>query len=154
MRNAFKNASSMVALGALALGMLILGGCNSGPPEFKGTVTWNGAPIEDGYIEFAPTDGNGQLTGTDIIDGKYLLRMVPGSKKVSIRAKRQVGMKPANERMPAEAIMHQYIPAEFNSATTLKKVFDSAESEVNIDIEGQEIEYVPMEMPKGRKDNY
>ena len=147
--------SPLVLVAVIAAILLLSSGCGQSLPEFEGTLTWNGKPVEQGYIEFTPLDGAGQVTGVSVSNGQFKIRSAPGLKKVSVRGKRKVGEKPANERIPvAEAIFHQYIPAKFNSQTELNVALKTDDPLVVLDLEGEEIEYVPAELPAGRKDNY
>src|SRR3954453_7953140 len=71
-------------------------GCQSGDKQtfanVKGTVTFNGTPIEKGQITFA-MEGRPPST-MDIVDGKYSGQAMVGSNKISISAKRKTAAAP------------------------------------------------------------
>jgi hypothetical protein len=66
-------------------------GCQKGEGQtyanVKGTVTFNGKPIEKGQISFA-LEGRPPST-VDIVDGKFAGQAMVGSNKVSVSAKRK-----------------------------------------------------------------
>jgi hypothetical protein len=37
----------------------------------SGTVTYNGEPVQQGYLRFASADGSGPGFGAEVVDGKY-----------------------------------------------------------------------------------
>lgn len=87
-------------------GTLLLAGCGKSAPAVNGTVTWDGAPVEEGTISFAPSDGKGASSGAAISAGKYRVAgqagLTPGKKTVSIQAVRKTGKKiPAGPPAPA-----------------------------------------------------
>ena len=45
-------------------------GCSETAPSLSGTVTYNGAPVADGYVTFSPT-GSGTSFAAKITGGKY-----------------------------------------------------------------------------------
>lgn len=104
---------------ACAVFGLLLAGCGpSGPETFpvSGTVTWNGQPLPEGTILFAPADEKGVPDVGQIVQGQYRLRAKPGKKKVQIFAERETGkIDPVMGAVPRES----YIPARYNSQTTL-----------------------------------
>jgi len=79
--------------------LLVLGtfvGCQQGDKQtfanVKGTVTFNGQPVEKGQITFA-LEGRPPST-MDIVDGKFSGQAMVGSNKVSISAKRKTAVPP------------------------------------------------------------
>jgi hypothetical protein len=74
----------------LALGLLGLCGCGGDDNKLaalSGTVTYDGAAIERGYISFYPTDEHGSSAGAEITNGQYSIKgLVPGKKRVMITA--------------------------------------------------------------------
>ncbi len=104
-------------IGALyAVAILGCGGAE-GPKTYRvsGTVTIDNQPIEDGYIIFKPTDPADRADGTAIVDGKYEMQAVAGTKKVEIQAMRTTDEKGSK----GEPVQENYLPAEYNTATTL-----------------------------------
>lgn len=103
-------------------------GCSDGGGDapdvypVSGTVTFDGIPVAIGRIEFRADAGAGEAYSADIKDGAYSLETVPGTMKVSVIASRPVPGKfgePAAPEEPPPPVMEMYIPAEFNTATTL-----------------------------------
>lgn len=96
---------------------LALVGCQ-GAPEGKylvqGTVTWNGEPIEHGYVQFEPEDGNSAESGK-IVNGSYQLYAHPGANNVIITATREEGY---IESMNQPGFV-QYIPPKYNDKSEL-----------------------------------
>src|SRR5262245_59371764 len=83
------------AIAILTLPLLLLGlsGCG-GSAGVSGKVTYDGNPVEDGYITFAPKDDMGQKVGAKIENGRYVVKdILPGPKVVSISANK-AGQKP------------------------------------------------------------
>jgi len=67
--------------------LVMVVGCHGNKPVYanvKGTVTFNGKPIEKGLITFA-VEGKPPAT-SDIVDGKFSGQAMVGSNKVSISA--------------------------------------------------------------------
>jgi hypothetical protein len=72
-------------LSALALACLLALGCGGKGSTVTGTVTFNGQPLEKGYITFNPTEGKGAPVGAEIVKGKYTAANVaPGKNKVLV----------------------------------------------------------------------
>jgi hypothetical protein len=76
---------SVVALGTLS-------GCSDprDRQEVTGEVRFKGQPVQDGYINFAPLEGQQTGDGAQIVQGKYQIPrskgLSPGKYKVSIYA--------------------------------------------------------------------
>jgi hypothetical protein len=64
--------------------VLVVAGCGGGSTgEIIGTVTFDGTPIENGWIDFIPADGQGPTKGAKIEGGKFTVKDVPvGTAKV------------------------------------------------------------------------
>jgi len=118
--------------------VLFLAGCGGGPKRVHvwGTVTLDGTPIEDGTEEFTPLPGTpGPSTGAGIRDGAYDIPAshgpyTQGQYKVSISAMRATGktvanlIRGGNRSVP---IAENYVPARYNTATTLHAEIHAAE---------------------------
>jgi hypothetical protein len=115
-------------------------GCGGdGRVAVDGTASWNGQPIENGFVELFPTDGAGQVDGADVIDGKFSLRTHPGEKRVRVIAQKKVGETVPTERIPKpEPIYVQFIPKEFNDQSELKVNVDSADPKMELALQGPE----------------
>ncbi len=112
----------------LVLGVLCVAGCggaSDGRQAISGSVTLNGAPLEQGTIEFASVDGS-QQSGGGITNGKYSVPaeqgLLPGKYVVRISSTEE-----ANPGAPlgppgpeAETVQNkQLIPPEYNTQSTL-----------------------------------
>ena len=98
------------------LAMITVGCGGDGRVPADGTVTWNGEPVEAGYIVFTPVDPTVTPEATQIHQGAFTLRLLPGDKRVEIFADRAVG-----EPDPTMHIQRkeQYIPRRYNEETEL-----------------------------------
>ena len=99
-----------------AVALVVSLGCGSSESAVSGTVTVDGAPLKEGDIIFEPADGQGTPAAGKIVDGKYTLKVSPGSKKVRINASR-----PAKKIDPVmgAAARESMIAKEFNEQSTL-----------------------------------
>jgi hypothetical protein len=94
-------------------------GCGpSGSEKYTvtGTVTFDGQPVPDGHIIFAPTEPGSAPDAGKIIQGKFELTATAGKKRVEIHASRESG--PIDPVMGAVPRV-PYIPARYNSASVL-----------------------------------
>lgn len=129
MRYAWKSMALLVVLGL----MVPLLGCG-GPTEIvvKGTVTFEGEPVETGEILFIPADGEGPVGAGPITNGEFSFVATPGAKKVEITANK-VGDKPAPDGLPNYI---PYIPKKYNTATTLTATVENkAENTYTFDLQ-------------------
>jgi hypothetical protein len=119
----------VLAVLAWAISASVLSGCggNSGPERVvvTGTVTYNGKPIPDGAILFAPTTSL-PTTAAIVLDGRYKadgLGGVPvGTHKVQFEAFRTdplPGRSPARLRF-GDTVRTQYLPNKFNVDSQLQ----------------------------------
>lgn len=79
----------------------------------KGTVSFNGKPIEKGSITFA-MEGRAPST-MDIVDGKFNGQAMVGSNKVSVSAKKKVAAAPKLSK-DAQTQMEGYMKIKFKAA--------------------------------------
>lgn len=103
----------------LSVMVVAVGGCGTGDGKVSvtGTVTFDGNPMPDGYVTLTP-EGGGTPAAGPIHDGKFILSATPGNHRVEIEASRFVGPKnPIMGLQPRE----QYVPARYNSETTLRE---------------------------------
>jgi hypothetical protein len=108
--------------------LIAVGGCGAGDGKVSvtGAVTFDGNPMPDGYVTFTP-DGGGTPAAGPIQDGRYSLSATPGKHRVEIEASRFVGPKnPIMGLQPRE----QYVPARYNSESTLHQEVKAQESNV------------------------
>lgn len=122
---------------ALAGLCCVLGGCSdvpAGMAEVSGTVTWNGVPIEAGYINFDPDSGATPQSGK-IEQGEFSLLAPVGMNTVRIEANKEVGFVEAMNQ-PA---FKQYIPPQYNFESELsEEVEEGVHNEFQFSLEGQE----------------
>ncbi len=70
---------------AVAAVVFTAAGCGDGEKsKVTGSVTYNGKPVDDGYILFRPVDGKGSDAGGPIVGGTYTLSAVPVGPKVVV----------------------------------------------------------------------
>lgn len=103
-----------------AVCLLFFTGCGGGSDapttvKVEGTVTFDGEPLSEGSIVFDPTDGKGGSSAGGIQNGTFTFDSQLGQKKVLISASRDTGKKDQYD----EPITESYIPAKYNSQTTL-----------------------------------
>ena len=95
----------------------MLAGCrdaHEGKYLVTGTATWNGAPIEEGFLELRPLDGKSPESGK-IAQGRFSFYARPGENRVSVNATKEDGR---IESMNQPRIV-QYIPSKYNLESKL-----------------------------------
>lgn len=115
----------------LVLLTLMTVGCGSEPPyqgepryAVSGTVTFDGAPLENGTISFLSTDGKGNPAGNPITKGEF---SVPenqgpnkGTYKVSITWQKPTGKQIKSEDTGEMVdVTQEAIPEKYNKSTEL-----------------------------------
>ncbi|HEY3962940.1 MAG TPA: hypothetical protein VGM05_00155 [Planctomycetaceae bacterium] len=106
--------------------LLLIGiGCGGGPPtgDVEGTVTFEGAPIEQGSITFLPEDGKGPSAGGTISAGRYRAPKVPvGTAKVSITGAKSIEKKRMynDPNAPLVQTSVEMLPEKYHKTTTLR----------------------------------
>jgi hypothetical protein len=113
-------------LGLACAAALLVSGCGDGRVRVRGTVVFEGKPLEEGFVSLEPVDGVGPTTGGAITGGKYDLtgeaRATVGEKLVRIIGSRKTGRKiPAGN--PPGAMADEWvqcIPKQYNDESTLK----------------------------------
>ena len=116
-RSARLGAAAVLGLVALAL----VPGCAPAGATVHGTVTLDGAPLDDASISFVPKDGGQKQAGwATIAGGKYEIPgtagLGTGTFRVEIRASRATGEK-SND--PALIGAREIVPARYNSRSEL-----------------------------------
>ena len=108
----------------LALGCTMLAGCGSSARvTATGMVTFDGQPVETGAIVFQPLDRTATPHGTLINAGRYSVLCLSGRHRVQIRGTRPVDESRVPRTMPrlgSAAVREDYIPAAYNTASTLE----------------------------------
>lgn len=112
----------------LGCSLLLLAGCSTGQVPIKGTVTFAGAPIEEGSISFFPEPGTeSRKASAAILNGAYEIPPergpLPGKFKIEISWVKRTGKKvpSADPGMPDIDERIEAIPARYNSASTLMR---------------------------------
>lgn len=126
-------------LSALALSAIYLGGCDNGPPRFglSGNVSYDGMPVDAGNIGFVPIDAASAVAaGAEIAKGRYEIPrhegLVAGTYRVVVYAERPSGEQlPSEEGGPPLDVLEQYIPSQYNEASTLEVEIDSDQADLN-----------------------
>ena len=103
--------------------MLLVGGCGgSGLVDVRGKVTYDGQPVQRGTIAFFPSDGKGPTTAALITNGRYMLKVPLGRKRVKIEGGKVVGRQPCIRGDPASPmidITEPIVPAQYNENSKL-----------------------------------
>jgi len=88
-------------------------GCaKSGGVTVSGTVTFDGRPVEEGYITLSPADGKGPSAGGPIKEGKFSISgVLPGEKIVSVTGGGKIEFPKSSEEMAQMAARGQQIQA-------------------------------------------
>lgn len=112
----------MVSRRLVLIGVALLVGCRSDVDRHRltGEVRLAGESVSDGLIVFEATDGLRAAVAAPIVAGRYEAWMPAGSNRVRITASRSV---PGTEVPDGSGRMMErredYIPAAFNTATTI-----------------------------------
>ena len=87
----------IVAVGLVAPWLL---GCGGAPSTVSGAVSYDGRPVDNGWITFLPVDGKGPTCGGPITVGKYQADLLtPGKKTVQIIGVKAVKFAMSSEEM-------------------------------------------------------
>lgn len=137
---------------ALVFCSLTVCGCFGGSAEnieraaISGTVTYDGKPLPEGSIQFVPdTDSSGKpLRGKAvqaiISDGVYRLEAdrgaTVGMNQVLINASKKTGKFQESDGQKTE-ILKQYLPAKYNTSSTLKYEVKSGENTADFALESK-----------------
>jgi hypothetical protein len=118
----------MIRLFSGALLALALIGCSSQPKLYKvtGTVTWKGAPIENGQLNVLADDAQTAPATSKIVNGKFELRTTAGVKRVEVFNQKEKGF---DKAMGANAMFND-VPKEYNFETKLR--FEVKPSDDNV----------------------
>jgi hypothetical protein len=130
-----------VAALALAALPLFLSGC-FGRSSATGTVTFNGAAVDDGAIIFTPEADETAKATAKIVDGKFTIPagsgLKSGKNRVEIFWHKKTGKQvdtPGDTGAKMDETV-QVIPSEFNAASTLTKDVNSGENTFTFELTG------------------
>ena len=111
----------------LVCSAVLVSGCSKGSSRLgiEGEVTFDGAPLPDGKINFMPMPGTSSPTaGATITNGEFKVNSAkgvrPGQFRVEIKAVRPTGKK-SKDDLSGEMVdqQAQYIPAKYNENSEL-----------------------------------
>lgn len=118
-----------LAYGTLLLALAVAPGCGSGDSlnrqAVSGTVTLDGQPLDQGTIEFVPTDAQGLLSGSLITSGNFAVPadkgLPPGKYTVRISSAEATGgpAAPSGADLDNSQPAKERIPAKYNSESEL-----------------------------------
>lgn len=125
------HSAGPVIAGLVAVLLAVVTGCGGGGVDGRlavsGSVTMNGAPLNDATIEFVPTQpGVSSFGGASIFDGEYRIAarrgLMPGQYKVMISMAGSAP-EPKAEAIPGDSslvpVAPELIPAKYNSESLL-----------------------------------
>jgi hypothetical protein len=114
---AHRSRTSLVGGILMLLTCAVFVGCGGAPDgmvEVSGAITWNGQPVETGFVTFAADPSKGPQSGK-IENGRYRFNAYGGQNVVRIQAEKKgtfnKGMNQYN--------YHQFIPAKYNDESEL-----------------------------------
>jgi hypothetical protein len=134
-RRRLHGAVAVLGLAALAS----VAGCAPAGATVSGTVTLDGAPLEDANISFVPkADGQKQAGWAIIAGGKYAIPasggLGTGAFRVEIRASRATGEK-SND--PTLISTKEVVPPRYNSRSELVADIKPGPNVVNFDLKSK-----------------
>ena len=123
------DALSLMRTLALGAVLAVVTGCGGAPEtvQVSGKMTFDGAPVDDGQIEFEP-QGAGRMAFAIVSAGQYATSkdrgVQPGKYLVRITASRPTGKRAETDAFirdeAAATINEQFVPAKYNSASQLE----------------------------------
>ncbi|MDR1959572.1 MAG: hypothetical protein LBQ54_11130 [Planctomycetaceae bacterium] len=128
----------------------VFGGCrNDGLISASGNVTLDGVPLQDGMITFLPSGAEGNSASASIADGKYNVRLTPGTMIVRIIAERpytdeEIKVLRANPMYNNDPLFNpanlkkQIIPVVYNEQSVLKEEIKGTTKSLNFDLKSAE----------------
>jgi len=134
---------------AAGLFCLVLTGCQrDGLNSVAGTVTFDGAPLEEGIISFMPSGDSGISTGGQIKNGAYSLRVSPGKMIVKIYAERPLTpeeaaaiknnpMSQASMTPAGVEVKKQFLPEKYNDKSSLSADIQGNTKNLDFQLESQ-----------------
>lgn len=135
--NKKKNLTRLLVLAAVVAVELSLCGCGSprrpGLVTISGIVTFDGSPLEEGFIMFESIDASHPPESAPIKLGKYEAFVWPGKAIVRIIASRQVSEQNSTSANPPA--WEDFVPARYNERSELTAEIESqGRNEMNFDL--------------------
>ncbi|MEW4452714.1 hypothetical protein AB1L30_08565 [Bremerella sp. JC817] len=128
-----------LSLAALLLAVGLVGCNGDGKVAIQGTATWNGEPIEKGYIELQPI-GEGHFASAEISNGKFTVQTSPGKRLVKVTAEKVIGQTEPTERIPeSKPILFQFVPPKYNSESKYEVDIAANSPSLDIKLDGEEL---------------
>ncbi len=131
-----------LAFAILFCSVVLFAGCaDAGKARLKGTVVFDGAPVEEGSISFLPADGTtSRKASAAILNGEFDIpgdrAPSPGKFKVEISWMKKTGKKIASADPGIMADeTKEAIPAKFNRETTLIRDLVAGENKLEFKLE-------------------
>ncbi len=127
---------------SIVLWVVLLVGCGPNRVPLTGSVSVDGEPVADGYIEFRPLPGTKSPTaGSEIVGGGYEVDadkgVLPGKFRVEIRALRPAD-KPVFDHLTGKPRQgyEQFLPEQFNHESKLAIDVDDDNTQHDFDLSG------------------
>jgi hypothetical protein len=130
---------------ALLFSVVAVAGCNdSGRYPLKGSVTFDGEPVEWGYVQFSPMAGTtGPTSGADVKNGTYAVATERGlfkeSYRVDVKAWKRSSKKFSIDTVTGEKVegggVKQFLPKKYNDDSELTVEIGGGQSEFDFDLE-------------------
>ena len=92
------------------------GGAPDGMVEVSGTVTWNGQPLETGFVSFIPDPSKSPQAGK-IENGHFKFNAYSGKNVVRILSEKKAGYVESMNQYSYQ----QFIPAKYNAESELSE---------------------------------
>jgi hypothetical protein len=124
------NAFNLFLCGAL-VGLILGCSAHSTDGTVSGTVTLDGEPLKTGNIRFDPADGRTSTADAIIKDGKFMAKVPPGDKRVSIMASKVVGKKKMYDTAdsPVIDLTEEMLPKRYNANSELSLTVKAGKQE-------------------------
>ena len=134
----FVNVRAGLALLAVGLALAATG-CGKGEKltRVTGKVSYEGQPISEGRILFRNTGGDQRAYSAAITNGEYEVMCEPGAMRVEIIASRVIPgkfKKGENGEPEPIPVAEMYIPAKYNSSSTLTAEVKTSSTEIPFDL--------------------
>ena len=133
---------SLRMVSGFALALLAFAGCGPTAPTssvVKGTVTLDKRPLPSGTIYFYSEEGR-PPEAVEVVNGEFEATLTSGEKRLEIFSYRKV-TKPAiidplapKTGAPPEGAKENFLPARYNTQTTLKITFPPPDGKIHLDL--------------------